>query len=73
MIFLRMMICWLCYTRPVLTSILCNVNMTELVCQSRMKLCVFVGVLFDFSTRSTKSYIAVVYHFNADVVEVNVS
>ena len=45
------------------TFILCKVKTTELVSQSRMKLCVFVGVLLDFSTGSTKSYIAVEYRF----------
>ena len=47
----------------VITFILRSVKITELVSQSRMKLCVFVGVLLDFSTRSTKSYIAMVYRF----------
>ena len=42
-----------------MTFIFCNVKITELVSQSRMKL--FVGVLLDFSSRNTKSYIAVVY------------
>ena len=47
----------------VMTFILCNAKITELVNQSRMKLCLFVGVLLDFSARSTKSYIVVVYRF----------
>ena len=46
-----------------MTFIFCNVKITELVSQSRMELRVFVGVLLDFSSRSTKSYSAVVYRF----------
>ena len=55
---MRLITCWL---YSVMTFSFCNVKITELVSQSRMKLRVFVGVLLDFSSRITKSYIAVVY------------